>query len=51
MAFKKSSDFSYRDSTVVVSADLSLVGSITQCKFKKSELYRFEYFFGGDEKQ
>ncbi|KAK4723920.1 hypothetical protein R3W88_026699 [Solanum pinnatisectum] len=44
MAFRKSSDVSYKDSTDVVSADLSHVGSITQRKFKNSRLDRSEYF-------
>ncbi|KAK4716613.1 hypothetical protein R3W88_014951 [Solanum pinnatisectum] len=44
MAFKKSSDFSYKDSTDVVSADLSHIGQITRRKFKNSGLDGFEYF-------
>ncbi|KAK4706254.1 hypothetical protein R3W88_034199 [Solanum pinnatisectum] len=44
MAFRKSSDFSYKESTDVVSADLSHVGLITQRKFKNSGLDRLEHF-------
>ncbi|KAH0726425.1 hypothetical protein KY290_002238 [Solanum tuberosum] len=44
MAFKKSSDFSYRDSTDVVSGDLSHVGPITRRKLKNSGLDGSEYF-------
>uniref|UniRef100_M1DLQ0 Uncharacterized protein n=1 Tax=Solanum tuberosum TaxID=4113 RepID=M1DLQ0_SOLTU len=44
MAFRKSSDFSYKDSTDVVSADLSHVGPITWPKFKNSGLDGSEYF-------
>jgi len=44
MAFRKSSDFSYKDSTDVVSADLSHVGPITRRKFKNSGLDGSEYF-------
>ncbi|KAG5588048.1 hypothetical protein H5410_048482 [Solanum commersonii] len=41
---KKSSDFSYKDSTDVVSADLSHVGPITRRKFKNSGLDGSRYF-------
>ncbi|KAH0761766.1 hypothetical protein KY290_017839 [Solanum tuberosum] len=44
MAFRKSSDFSYKDSTDVVSADLNHVGPITRCKFKNSGLDGSEDF-------
>ncbi|WMV42327.1 hypothetical protein MTR67_035712 [Solanum verrucosum] len=44
MAFRKSGDFSYNDSTGVVSAYRSHVGSITRHKFKKSGLDGSEYF-------
>ncbi|KAH0722602.1 hypothetical protein KY289_005646 [Solanum tuberosum] len=44
MAFRKSSDFSYKDSTDVVSADLSHVGPITRRKFMNSGLDGSEYF-------
>ncbi|KAK4716455.1 hypothetical protein R3W88_014793 [Solanum pinnatisectum] len=44
MAFRKSSVFSYKDSTGVVSADLSHVGPITHHKFKNSGLDGSEYF-------
>ncbi|KAG5576878.1 hypothetical protein H5410_057012 [Solanum commersonii] len=40
----KSSDFSYKDSTDVVYADLSHVGPITRRKFKNSGLDGSEYF-------
>ncbi|KAG5576229.1 hypothetical protein H5410_056363 [Solanum commersonii] len=51
--FGKSSDFSYKDSIGVVSADLSHVGLITPLKFKNSGLDGSEYFhlFGDNEKQ
>ncbi|KAG5586116.1 hypothetical protein H5410_046550 [Solanum commersonii] len=44
MAFRKSGDFSYKESTDVVFVDLSHVGLITRRKFKNSGLDRFEYF-------
>ncbi|KAH0776474.1 hypothetical protein KY290_007885 [Solanum tuberosum] len=44
MAFRKSSDFSYKDSTGVVATDLSHVGLITRRKFKNSGLDGSEYF-------
>ncbi|KAH0636301.1 hypothetical protein KY290_036730 [Solanum tuberosum] len=44
MAFRKSSDFSYKEFTNVVSADLSHVGLITRRKFKNNGLDRYEYF-------
>uniref|UniRef100_M1DFX2 Uncharacterized protein n=1 Tax=Solanum tuberosum TaxID=4113 RepID=M1DFX2_SOLTU len=44
MAFRKSSYFSYKDYTDVVSADLSHVGPITRRKFKNSGLDGYEYF-------
>ncbi|KAG5608389.1 hypothetical protein H5410_019670 [Solanum commersonii] len=44
MTFRKSSVFSYKDSTSVVSSDLSHVGPITRRKFKNSGLDGFEYF-------
>ncbi|KAG5584994.1 hypothetical protein H5410_045428 [Solanum commersonii] len=44
MAFRKSSDFSYKDPTDIVSTDLSQVGPITRRKFKNSGLDGFEYF-------
>ncbi|KAH0697246.1 hypothetical protein KY290_014697 [Solanum tuberosum] len=44
MVFRKSSDFSYKDSTDVVSADLSHVGPITRRKFMNSGLDGSEYF-------
>ncbi|KAG5586543.1 hypothetical protein H5410_046977 [Solanum commersonii] len=44
MAFRKSSDFSHKDSNDVVSADLNHVDPITQRKFKNSRLDGYEYF-------
>ncbi|KAH0725415.1 hypothetical protein KY284_001280 [Solanum tuberosum] len=44
MAFRKSGDFSYKDSTDVVSIDLSHVGPITRRKFKNCGLDGSEYF-------
>ncbi|KAH0725032.1 hypothetical protein KY284_000897 [Solanum tuberosum] len=44
MAFRKSGDFSYKDSTGVISTNLSHVGPVTQCKFKSSGLDGSEYF-------
>uniref|UniRef100_M1DLQ6 Uncharacterized protein n=1 Tax=Solanum tuberosum TaxID=4113 RepID=M1DLQ6_SOLTU len=44
MAFRKSRDFSYKDSSGVISANLSHVGLITQRKFKNSGLDGFVYF-------
>ncbi|KAG5606837.1 hypothetical protein H5410_028329 [Solanum commersonii] len=44
MAFRKSSDFLYKDSTDVVFADLSHVGPITRRKFKNGRLDGSEYF-------
>ncbi|KAH0643806.1 hypothetical protein KY290_033918 [Solanum tuberosum] len=44
MAFRKSGDFSYKDSTRVVSAYCSHVSPITQRKFKKSGIDGSEYF-------
>ncbi|KAK4713748.1 hypothetical protein R3W88_019655 [Solanum pinnatisectum] len=44
MSFRKSSDFSYKDSIDVVSVDLSHVGPITRRKFKNSGLDGSEYF-------
>ncbi|KAH0685604.1 hypothetical protein KY284_016157 [Solanum tuberosum] len=49
MALKKSSDFSYKDTTDVVSFYLSHVGSITLCKFKNSGLDGSEYFTSFEE--
>ncbi|KAH0696597.1 hypothetical protein KY285_013390 [Solanum tuberosum] len=44
MAFRKSNDFSYKDSIDVVYADLSHAGPITRSKFKNSGLDGSEYF-------
>ncbi|KAG5576230.1 hypothetical protein H5410_056364 [Solanum commersonii] len=44
MAFRKSRDFSYKDSIGVVSTDPSHVGPITRRKFKNKELDGSEYF-------
>lgn len=44
MAFRKSSDFSHKDYTNVVSTDLCHVGLITRRKFKNSGLDGSIYF-------
>ncbi|KAH0755047.1 hypothetical protein KY290_025317 [Solanum tuberosum] len=44
MAFRKSSDFLYKDFTDVVSADLSHVDPITRRKFNNGRLDGSEYF-------
>ncbi|KAG5591595.1 hypothetical protein H5410_042109 [Solanum commersonii] len=44
MAFRKSSDFSYKDSSDVISTDLSHFVPITRRKFKNSGLNGSEYF-------
>ncbi|KAH0685744.1 hypothetical protein KY290_017270 [Solanum tuberosum] len=44
MAFRKSSDFSYKDSSGVISTNLTHVGLITQRKFKNNGLDGSVYF-------